>query len=215
VKAGLLGMCACGAGGIYFLAGTPGPDFERVINRPPMTVYAAFSALGAEGVASEGATGTGQRRLTRRIDKELGEAIHYEILLDDRPVVEVDLHFAPGPDGRGTRMTAEFDMDAYELGSSYETSAGLALSLVPDGYIDQQFARFMDDMADDVEAGRPLPPLSLGRAGMRRASAAPESLAERRYQAESDRRRAAAPMNRARPMVDPNRVAERHLNGTR
>ncbi|MEA3046967.1 MAG: hypothetical protein QOJ53_1299 [Sphingomonadales bacterium] len=215
MKAGILGMCAAGAGGIYFLAGTPGPDFERVINKPPMTVYAAFSALGAEGVASEEAAGEGRRRISRRIDKELGEAIHYEILIDDRPVLDVDLHFAPGPDGRGTRMTAEFDMDAYELGSTYETSAGLALSMVPEGYIDQQFARFMDDMADDVEAGRPLPPLSLGRAGMRRASTTPTSLSERRYQAERDRREAAAPMNRARPMVDPNRDAERHLNGTR
>lgn len=213
MKAGLLGMCACGAGGIWFLAGTPGPDFERVINRPPMAVYAAFSALGAEGIVTEGAAGPDRRRLTRRIDKELGEAIHYEILIDDRPVLDVDLHFAPGPDGRGTTMTAEFDMDAYELGSSYETSAGLALSMVPEGYIDQQFARFMDDMADDIEAGRPLPPLSLGRAGMRRAAATPTSLSGRRQQAESARRQAAAPMNRARPMVDPNRAAERHLNG--
>lgn len=213
MKSGLLGMCACGAGGIYFLAGTPGPDFERVIDRPPMTVYAAFSALGAEGIASEGAAGPGQPRLTRRIDKELGEAIHYEIRIDDRPVLDVDLHFEPGPDGRGTRMTAEFDMDAYELGSTYETSAGLALSMVPEGYIDQQFAKFMDDMADDVEAGRPLPPLSLGRAGMRRAPATPTGLSERRHQAERARRQAAAPMNRARPMVDPNSVAERHRNG--
>ena len=160
MKAGILGMCAAGAGGCYLLAGTPGPDFERVIDRPPMTVYAAFSALGRRATMSGGpAERLDSAASPAASTRNAGEAIHYEILVDDRPVLDVELNFAPGPDGRARRMTAEFDIDAYALGSAYETTAGIALSMVPEGYIDQQFAQFMDDMADDVEAGRPLPPL--------------------------------------------------------
>ena len=52
MKAVLCGISALGAGGIYMLAGSSGPDFDRVVNKPPMSVYAAFSALGFCGPAS-------------------------------------------------------------------------------------------------------------------------------------------------------------------
>jgi hypothetical protein len=168
MKAALCGISALGAGGIYMLAGSPGPDFDRVVNKPPMTVYAAFSALGPAGTFSDGPTGDMRHRITRRVEKTPGQEIHYEILLDDRPVVDVDLHFAPGPEDKGTRLTAEFDLDAYALGSTYETEAGIALSMVPDGYIDHQFASFMEHRVADIEAGRPLPPFDLASSGMRR-----------------------------------------------
>src|SRR4051812_44808060 len=206
MKAALCGMSLLGAGGIYMLAGTAGPDFDGLVNKPPMTVYAAFSALGPEGTITQ-ASGDAQHRMTRRIHKIAGEEIHYEILLDDRPVVDVDLHFAPGPENKGTRLTAEFDLDAYALGSTYETEAGIALSMVPTGYIDQQFANFMAHRVADIEAGRPLPPFNLASSGMRRARATGSSVAERRSIAEYERREAAAPSARATPMVDPDRVA--------
>ena len=222
MKAALCGISALGAGGIYMLVGTPGPDFDRVVNKPPMTVYAAFSALAPEGTITEAGSGGSQHRLTRRIEKTIGEEIHYEILLDDRPVVDVDLHFEPGPENKGTRLTAEFDLDAYALGSAYETEAGIALSMVPDGYIDQQFASFMSHRVADIEAGRPLPPLNLASSGMRRARDTGSSVAERRSIAERERReaaapsrRAAAPTSRATPMVDPDRVANDHIAGRR
>ena len=163
---GLSGACACG---VYMLAGSPGPDFDRVVNREPMAVYAAFSALGPEGSVTYGPTSDSPRRITRRIEKTHGEEIHFEILVDDRPVIDTRLHFEPGPDNKGTRLTAEFDLDAYALGSAYETDAGVALSMVPDGYIDQQFASFMNHRVADIEAGRPLPPLDLASSGMRHA----------------------------------------------
>jgi hypothetical protein len=213
MKAALCGISALGAGGIYFLAGSPGPDFDRVVNKPPMTVYAAFSALGPAGTTSEGPTGGMQHRITRRVEKTPGQEIHYEILLDDRPVVDVDLHFAPGPDNKGTRLTAEFDLDAYALGSTYETEAGIALSMVPEGYIDQQFASFMNHRVADIEAGRPLPPLDLASSGVRQARPVGSSVAARRSIAERERRAAAAPSARPTPMVDPNRVAEEHIAG--
>jgi hypothetical protein len=213
MKAALCGISALGAGGIYLLAGSPGPDFDRIVNKPPMTVYAAFSALGPEGTISQGPTGDMPHRMARRIEKTPGREIHYEILLDDRPVVDVDLHFAPGPENKGTRLTAEFDLDAYALGSAYETEAGIALSMVPEGYIDQQFASFMNHRVADIEAGRPLPPLDLADSGVRQARATGSSVAQRRRIAERERRQAAAPMVRATPMVDPDRVAGDHIAG--
>ena len=213
MKAALCGLSALGAGGIYLLAGHSGPAFDRVVNKPPMAVYAAFSALGQEGTVSEGPTGDMPHRLTRRIQKVPGQELHYQILLDDRPVVDADLHFAPGPDNHGTRLTADFDLDAYALGSAYETDAGIALSLIPESYIDQQFASFMNHRVADIEAGRPLPPLELAGSGVRHARATGTSLAERRYDAERERREAFAPTARARPMVDPNRVAADHIAG--
>jgi len=213
MKAALCGMSVLGAGGIYFLAGTPGPDFDRVVNKPPMTVYAAFSALGPAGMFSDGPTGDMRHRITRRVEKTPGQEIHYEILLDDRPVVDVDLHFAPGPENKGTHLTAEFDLDAYALGSAYETEAGIALSLVPEGYIDQQFASFMNHRVADIEAGRPLPPFDLASSGIREARATGSSVAERRRIAERERRAAAAPSARATPMVDPDSIAHEYVAG--
>lgn len=213
MKAALCGMSALGACCVYMLAGSPGPDFDRVVNREPMAVYAAFSALGPEGTVTYGPTSDSPRRITRRIEKTLGEEIHYEILVDDRPVIDTRLHFEPGPDNKGTRLTAEFDLDAYALGSAYETEAGVALSMVPDGYIDQQFASFMNHRVADIEAGRPLPPLDLASSGLRHARRDGKTVSERRRIAERERRAAAAPMVRARPMVDPNRAAADHLAG--
>jgi len=213
MKAALCGLSALGAGGIYLLAGHSGPDFDRLVSKPPMEVYAAFSALGPEGSVSEGPTKDMPHRLTRRIEKVPGQELHYQILLDDRPVVDADLHFAPGPDNKGTRLTADFDLDAYALGSAYETDAGIALSLVPESFIDQQFANFMDHRVADIEAGRPLPPLDLASSGVRQARPDGASLAARHDIAERERRAASAPTARARPMLDPNRVAADHVAG--
>jgi hypothetical protein len=213
MKAAFCGLSALSACGVYMLAGSAGPDFDRVVSREPMAVYAAFSALGPEGTVSYGPTADSPHRITRRIEKTLGEEIHYEILVDDRPVIDATLNFEPGPENKGTRLTAEFDLDAYALGAAYETDAGVALSMVPDGYIDRQFASFMAHRVADIEAGRPLPPLDLANSGMRHARRDGKSVAERRRIAERERRAAAAPMVRARPMVDPDRVASDHRAG--
>jgi hypothetical protein len=213
MKAAFCGLSLMSACGVYMLAGSSGPDFDRVVSREPMAVYAAFSALGPEGTVSLGPSSDSQHRITRRIEKTLGEEIHLEILVDDRPVIDTRLHFEPGPENKGTRLTAEFDLDAYALGSVYETEAGVALSMVPDGYIDQQFASFMNHRVADIEAGRPLPPLDLASSGVRHARRDGKSVAERRHIAERERRAAAAPMVRARPMVDPDRAAADHMAG--
>ena len=207
----MFGMAACATGGAAWWAGSPGPDFDRFIDRPPINVYAAFSALGNEGTVTEPASAD-TPSMTRRITKIGGESIKLELLLDDRPVMEVELNFAPGPDGHGTRLTGEFDVNASAVGSAFETPAGVALSLVPDSYFDNQFAQLMDEMADDVEAGRPLDPLGLADAGVRRQQlSSPSSVEGRRSQMRSQQREAAEPTQRAGPMVDPNRVARQHV----
>jgi hypothetical protein len=152
-----------------------------------------------------------------RVDKVEGQTIHYEIQFDQRPVVEADLAFAAaGDDGRQTRMTTELDVDGFELGSAFQTEAGVALSLVPDRYIDAQFARFMDHMVDDIEAGRPLPPLGTRSMGVRAASSRMEADPRyRRARAEARQQAASRPMNDARPMVDPNRAADEYLSSGR
>jgi hypothetical protein len=208
----LVGLAVMGAGGTAFWAGSSGPDFDRQIARRPAEVYAAFSALGPAGVTTSPSEG-GMPSMTRRVVKVPGESIQLEILLENRPVLDVELNFEPGEDGNGTRLTAELDVDAYELGSAFETEAGMALSMVPDSYLDAQFANFMGDMADDIAAGRPLPPLGLGRSGLQRKRSTPRSLEGRRSQARAEQRAASRPMVRAAPMVDPDAAARAHLRG--
>ena len=104
MKAALCGVSALGACGIYLFAGSPGPDFDRVVNKPPLTVYAAFSALAPAGSLTQGPTADMPHRVTRRVEKMPGTEIRYQLLLDDRPVIDADLHFAPGPDNKGTQF---------------------------------------------------------------------------------------------------------------
>jgi hypothetical protein len=207
---GMTGLCA---GAAWYMSDSP--DFDRVVKKAPTEVYAAFSRLAQEGIVTPpGQSGPGPR-VSFKVEKVTGQSIHYEIQFDRRPVVEADLTFAPaGEDGRQTRMTAELDIDGFELGSAFQTEAGVALSMVPDRLIDMQFASFMDDMVRDIEAGRPLPALGTSRMGVRSAGDRVETDPDRRRRrAEARQRAAARPMTDARPMVDPNRAADRYLDG--
>lgn len=210
MKGLIVAMAGLGIGGAAYF-NTDGPDFDRVVNKSPNQVYAAFSALAREGtIRGPDRNDVVDRQVAFRVSKTRGETIRYEILFDDRPVVTADLTFsAAGDGGAQTRMTAELELDEYEIGSAFETDAGMALSLVPEVFVDTQFANFMDDMVRDVEAGRPLPPLDLGRAGVRRAREA-TTAAGRRSEMEQSRRAASAPTTNAEPMSDPNRAARRY-----
>lgn len=211
MKGALLVLGGLGVGGAAWF-GMDSPDFDRVVDRRPIEVYAAFSRLAPEGTVTEPRSDAIDKQVSLRVVKQRGESLTYEILFDDRPVVTAELGFAPaGEGGRQTRMTAELEIDEYELGSAFENESGVALSLIPEALIDMQFANFMDDMVRDVEAGRPLPPLNLTNAGIRKHN--PEAnVSMRRANAEEARREASRPVASARPMVDPGRVAERHRN---
>ena len=212
MKGFLIAVAGLGVGGAAYY-GYDTPDFDRTINRSPAAVYAAFSELAPEGSVTHDATDGMPRRMTVRTHKEADQSITYEVLLDDDPVLTAELAFAPAGDGgNATHMTAEFDIDAFKIGSLYQTQAGVALSLVPDRYFDDRFAEVMNDFADDIEAGRPLRPLDAETAGVR-ARRDSTDVDVRRAQARSAQRAAVRPMNDARPMVDPNAAADAYLHG--
>jgi hypothetical protein len=216
MKTTLLSMTGLGVCGAAYL-GSDSPDFDRVVRKSPAEAYAAFSALAQEGTIQMPQGPAGDRKISIRVGKEEGESIRYEILFDDRPVVTADLGFEPATAGDGqTRLTAELDIDAYELGSAVEMEGGEALVLVPDFLIDMQFAEFMSDMVDDIEAGRSLPPLALERTRVRTREGGPS---QHRAGVESARRAASRPtarpepMMRPTPMTDPNQAARDYRNG--
>jgi hypothetical protein len=215
MKAALLSMMGLGVGGAAYFGMHDPPDFDRVVNRPQMEVYAAFSALAQEGTTSI-PDPESNHRLTFKVTKVSGASIGYEIQLDDRPVVEAELNFAPaGEDGRQTRMTAEVDLDEQALGSALQAEAGIALTMLSERVIDREFARMMGHLVTEVEARRPLVPAGMNLASLRSAKTEITASA-RRYDAQTARgaaRGAAArPMTRAEPMVDPNRAAAAYRN---
>ena len=139
MKTLIAAVAALGVGGaIYF--GGDSPDFEQVIDRPHMSVYAAFSHAAQEGpITGRGRNGFAGRTVAR-IRKERGELIHYELLNEDnQPVMTAELRFAPeGEGGRATRMTAELDIDAEALGAT--DNGGTAVAALTESFIDYHFA---------------------------------------------------------------------------
>ena len=204
MKAALLSMMGLGAGGAAYFGIQDPPDFDRIVNRPQMEVYEAFSALAQEGSIAMPDVAKG-RRLTFTVTKVGGESIDYQVQLDDQVVAEAELSFASaGEDGRQTRMTAEADLDEDVLGSALEMEAGMALSMLSDRIIDREFAKVMGRLAGEVEARRPLTRIGMDPAGLRRAKA---QFGVGAGDFSSARHDAGRPMARAAPMVDPDRVA--------
>ncbi len=210
MKGTLFSVAGLGVGAAFF--GTmDSPDFDRTIDRSPTAVYAAFSSVAEAGTIG-GPDGDDLPAVTLRVVKQEGSAISYELLFDDRPAVTAQLNFeAANGEGTATRMTAEIDVNAYAVGSAFETEAGMALSLVPDSYFDSRFADLMNELADEVQAGRPLQPLGADRMGIRRSDSV--DVADRRSETRRAQRDAVPPMTDAAPMVDPNAVARAYREG--
>ena len=132
MKGALFTLAGLGVGGAAWF-GMDGPDFDRVVDRRPIEVYAAFSARPRRHGSPSRARDAVDKQRSLRVGEQRGESLSYEILFDDRPVVTAELSFAAaGEDGRQTRMTAELEIDEYELGSAFETEAGVALSMIPE-----------------------------------------------------------------------------------
>ena len=211
MKGMFVSMAGLGVGGAAIFGTMDSPDFERRINRSPTAVYSAFSAAMPSGSVGEAAS-DGMPAMMMRTVKQEGRSITFELLFDDRPAVTAELNFEPADDtGTATRMTAEVDINAYAIGSAFETEAGMALSLVPDSYVDARFADMMNEMVDEIEAGRALGPLGADRVGVRRRDSA--DVGDRRADARRAQREAVRPMSQATPMVDPNAAAEAYREG--
>jgi hypothetical protein len=212
MKALIGAVAALGLGGAYWFSGDS-PDFERVIDRPPMAVYAAFSQVAQSGpVTARGENGFAGRTVAR-VRKERGELIHYEVLDEDgTTIMTADLHFAPeGEGGQATRMTAELDVDTEAMGADRGGTAAMALT---ETIIDYSFAVLMTDLAREVEKGRPLQPLRLTRM-FESPAPPPRSPEQRLREARRAQNAAVRPMTEAAPMVDPNQAARDHIRGSR
>jgi hypothetical protein len=216
MKGMLVAMAGLGIGGAAY-AGADSPDFDQQVRMSRAEVYAAFSALAPEGTVTAPDSEEVGKQVSIRVTKETGDSIRYEILFDNDAVVTAELSFEATGDQQ-SRLTAELDIDAYQLGSAFETNAGMALAMVPESFIDAQFAQMIGEMVKEVEAGRSLQSLGLHSAGLRRGSGS-ASIDERRGEAEEARRAAVAPMTSGRPMVstapmtNPNRAAENYRSG--
>ncbi|HEX8194250.1 MAG TPA: hypothetical protein VF552_15250 [Allosphingosinicella sp.] len=215
MKSLVFAVAGLGVGGAAIM-GADSPDYDGTVRMSRAEVYAAFSAIAPEGTVVIPETDENGRKVSVRVAKDGGESIRYEVLLDDRAVVTAELEFEPAGDAQ-TRMTAELDIDGYALGSSFQTEAGVAMAMVPDGVVDAQFAELMREMVAEVEAGRPLRPVGLDAFGVERQSAgrgsASASVEERRRAVDASRRAAVAPSTSTEPMIDPNRAAEDYLAG--
>lgn len=207
-------LCSCaavGAGGWAMIGA--GPDFDRTINRPPSAVYAAFSAIAPEETHSVART-SDTPELLARVEKEENREIQFEVLADGNQVVSVTLNFAPAQGGAATRVTAELDIDQSKLRSLEAFGSAKEAILpadVPEPLIDMAFNRVMQDMVDDVEAGRPL---ELGASSADAwESTGGTSRSESRSRAAEAQRAASRPMTRPAPMVDPNQAARDYMDG--
>lgn len=208
-------VAGLGVGGAAYV-GADSPDFAQTVKMSRSEVYSAFSAVAPEGTTTLPETAELGRKVTIRVTKEQGESIRYEVLFDDDPVVTADLGFAPEGDTQ-TQMTAELDINAYALGSTFQTEAGMALAMVPDSLIDAQFAEMMREMVQQVESGQSLRPVGMNQFGVRRhygpGSDPSAGVEQRRYEAEMARRAAVAPSTSTAPMIDPSRAADDYLAG--
>jgi hypothetical protein len=210
MKTLIAAVAALGVGGAFYFGGDS-PDFEQVIDRPQMSVYAAFSHAAQEGpITGRGRNGFAGRTVAR-IRKERGELIHYEVLNEDnQAVMTAELRFAPeGDGGAATRMTAELDIDAEALGAT--DTGGAAAAALTESFIDYHFAALMGELASDVEKGRTLQPLPLTRLISTPSPTEARTAAQRASDSRQAQRQAARPMTTARPMVDPNQAARDHI----
>jgi hypothetical protein len=107
------------------------------------------------------------------------------------------------------------DVDKAAMARLYP-ELGSKLNPLPDAFIDAAFARWMEKNVQRVEAGETLESFDLTGSSFESAMASrdpAEAVEMRRWRAEEEQRKAAAPVATAEPMVDPNRSARDYLNG--
>lgn len=207
-------MAMCGVGGAAYVGVGSGPnDYVGTVNKSPEAVYAAFaSAMGPEGITALPSRDGWPARLQQRVSKTAGEEVKVEFVVDNRPLVTMEVDFAAeGPSA--TRVAAEIDIDTAALASFADAGPGdsMAFMAMGDGIIDMAFAQTMAEMVEDVENGRPLTSMAMLS---RRWGSQNGSVRSRANSAGSYRGEQVRPDASARPMVDPNAAARNHREGT-
>lgn len=221
MKAVILGVVAIGGIGTAGLhgLGKSGPDdFVRTTNKSPTEVYTALVGAGPAGDTVIRAHG---RRLVQRVTKVPNEKVKFELLVDSTPILSAEWQLSP--DGTGTRIAAEADVDleairriADEEGVSDRSLPNFARS---EDVVDAMFARSMDQTIDRLEQGKPIASLAAMRAQWSRDDDAPElAAASRRLEAmraqfDARSQQGTRPQLNTRPALDPNAAARRHMAG--
>ena len=208
-----------GAAGTAAYVGTSGngmpDDFVGIVHKSPDKVYAAFAALGPEGVVTMPTSSGWGSRIVQRIVKVPNEQVKIEISIDDQPLLTAEVQMRPA-EGDATQLAAEFDVDLALLmrlaGDDAAGAAALPIMALPDGMIDQAFAMTMEEMVRQIEEGKPL--TSLAETGTRWGSAPSQRPGRAAVRADAnwsapDRVR---PQADARPAVDPNEAARTHVS---
>lgn len=221
MKAIVLGVVGVGGVGAAAYVGTSGgpDDYIGHVSKSPRAVYAAFSALGQEGViAVPGEKGWGSR-VRQRITKVAGEEIKIAVEVDGKELISAEIHVSA--DGEGTRIAAELEFDKSAMNDLLGEAGGAEIpSFAGEEYlIDQVFARAMGEAVERIEAGKPL--LSLGETRARwgrdggGVPGAP-GMSGSRASGTWQQRQAVRPQMDARPTLDPNAAARGHVrNGER
>lgn len=224
MKAIILGMVGIGGIGTagYYGLGESGPDdFIRTTSKSPASVYNALVAFGPAGDTLISAHAG--RRLVQRVTKVPNEQVKLELLIDSTPILSAELQLSP--DGTGTRIAAEADVDLDAI-HRIADEAGLSDRSLPnfargEDVIDAMFARAMDEMVDRIEQDKPLTPLADSWAQSSRGGDTPEVVAaSRRLEAMHQRlgtrqQLGTRPQHGTHPALDPNAAARRHLSGSR
>ena len=109
MKGLILGVMGVGAAGTAAYVGTSGngmpDDFVGIVHKSPDKVYAAFSALGPEGVVTMPTPSGWGSRIVQRIVKVPNEQVKIEISIDDQPLLTADVQMQPA-EGGATQLAA-------------------------------------------------------------------------------------------------------------
>lgn len=188
--------------GIYTVGwGPSGSEFERTINRSPTYTFDAISEsteqlddLTLRDVKAASSS-YGEGTVTFDYKEKKNETISLAVFYDKQPSFDVNMRFEPVDNGQRTKLLMKIDVHPSPLNNNHSRLPSKARRAVNS---------FLDGLVGKLNRGDMLNTSS----AIRQQLMTPE---ERSYENYRSTRAAAAPMTRARPMVDPNQVAREHM----
>ena len=213
MKMFLFGVAALGVSGAVI--GSRGHEAERTIAKPPSAVYAAMSAMALAG--DQHSSEIPGKPYVFRTEKREGKAIGFSIIREGREIAEVD--FTIAPDGADkTRLSAEADIDQDAMADLVGGPQAAKFKSIPKSAFPFLLQKAVNEIGNKVESGTPLPTLrGMGSNwasgwGSQSWDGPAMGSAERTWEAQRSQQAAAAPMQTAAPMVDPNGAARNFMS---